>query len=416
MTAENKHQAEATHQPGLRAQEKPAVLPTPVAPKTEERTPPKALHAVDAPKTVEGPTPVPTSVPVKPQVAVDTHVHKRNADHTPEHTEATKKQEESGVKPSDFVRTPENDKKVKETDSAHISIAPAKKEEKVDTAVKVAIENKETVESCGNSCTKEHQHHKRGATTSHPTATEVAAKIPVVPAVHVDSKDEKRPVANAPTTAKPISKREDVTTAAPHHLAPTSVHSSFSHTWTRPQANPAAEVHKEHEQVPAASDNKPVIAVIDPLKPVHDAKVPVSTTVAPSTTAAIGHRVRRGLDETEEQDQPKEPKPTKAWWRSLDLNKREDVKKAPESTSVAAKDQKKPIEPTPITVTKDKKVTQKRETNDKVEEKKPSGGVPVTSTQKPSRPSEQSQPEFDNTPPQFVHPVPVAQILGQKQA
>lgn len=419
------HTDAAVHEP---THDKPAVVPAPHLDKADPQPPsPVASYG----QHIEGPTPV------------SVH-HKREADH---HEEAKKKDEEKKLaQPSDFkrttgdVKTTHGDVATAKRESVHL-----KEEEKPQGHAKVPTEHLHHDSPCDSACAKKHDHQHKREAASNPATTEVNTKVTVVHAkltkeTSVENKEKK--TEEGFTTAKAIVKREDSTTekvpasttaAHSHHLAPTAVHSSFSHTWTRPQSSPAVEAQKDEEKVPAASDFKPVVATIDPFKPfsnqAHASSTTSSTTTtaAPSTTHAAGHRVRRGNDETEEQDQEKEPKPTKPWWRSLSLNKKEEAeeKKKPENAAPVVRHDdalKKPVPVVPSVavaeVDKKDKVTQKRETVTKDAEeqqqqkKQPADG---TSTQKPNRQLEQGPTEFDNKPPQFIHPVPVAQILGQKQ-
>lgn len=315
-------------------------------------------------KTIQGPTTVaaPTTVKVQPAV-VHEHKTKRSADHTAEHTKAT----EELKKTADQEKTKED----------QVIAAGAKKPE----------EFKRT-----NAEVSRKPLSKRESDS---------VKVQDRPQVNVKPVEEQKTTEKAPAS----------TTASYQHLSPTSVHTSFSNTWTRPQAQaqPAVVAQKDQDKVPAASDNKPILATIDPLKPVNDAKTSTTTVAPSSSTTSAGHihRSRRGVDETEAQDEPKDPKPTKAWWRSLDLNKKEKEEVKPEVVSAQLKETKKPVEL--IDAQKDK-ANHKRET---VEADKTSTAAPI---QKPNRQSEPLQSEVDNKPPQFVRPVPVAQVLGHKEA
>lgn len=381
--------------------------------------------------TVASPAKVQPDTPAKITTNAQTAIHrnKRSADHNPVHTlEENKKKDDEKVN-HEHKLTSED---VKQSKISHSIVAkreniPAKADQNQEPLIHVPAEQTHKYDTHRDE--DDHKQEKRGIPTPTPVSD---LKVKPVPAtVHQHVTKEALAVENKPKkidenlNSKPIVKREDVTTEtapastthAAHHLVPTAVHSTFSQTWTRPQAHPA-EVEKTDDKVPAASDNKPVLASIDPFKAVQNEKfttTTTTTTVAPSTTAASHIRVRRGNDETESQEEPKEPKPTKAWWRSLDFNSKKDEEKKPETSTVAHKDvvtQKSVVAAPSSVLTKDK-VTQKREANDS--DKKTTTVSPSTTTNK-NRQSDLSAPEYDTKPPQFVHPVPVSQILGQKQA
>lgn len=352
---------------------------------------------------VASPAKVQPDTPAKITTNAQTAIHrnKRSAEHNPVHTlEENKKKDDEKVN-NEHKLTSED---VKQSKISHTIVAHRDADE--------------------------HKQEKRGVPTSTPVSD--LKEKPVPATVHQHVTKEALAVENKPKkidenlNSKPIVKREDVTTEsaptstthAAHHLVPTAVHSTFSQTWTRPQAH-AAETEKADDKVPAASDNKPVLATIDPFKPVQNVKFTTTTTtstVAPSTTAASHIRVRRGKDETESQEEPKEPKPTKAWWRSLDFNSKKEEEKKPETSTVAHKEvvTQKPVVAAPSSALTKDKVTQKREANDS--DKKTTTVSPSTTTTNKNRQSDLSAPEYDTKPPQFVHPVPVSQILGQKQA
>lgn len=417
-------------------------------------------------KPIEGPTTVSTPTNVKTSAGLTVHQHtKRSAEHVPEHKEenkkedATKPEEDSHVhiapvrhdelkRTRDEVKRPYSVAQVEKRDTESVKV-----QDKPQVNIKPTIthpadknEDKKTINptpSCNtHECHNADHHHKREATSA-PTNDQINVKATSSPipaqAVH-DSfaaheqhqQQQQQHHISEKTTSKPIAKRESVTTestssspavvtSAPHHhLHPTLVHSTFSQTWTRPQAVPEAD------KAVAASENKPTVADVSAVKPVHaihETKEGTSTTAAPSSTTSAGHRVRRGVDQTEEQDGPTSPKPTKAWWRSLEFNKKEEK---PEAKTDVPKVEDKKINKEEVKKDEVKKEDSKtapavvaaslkkdkRETQEKTSDVTAAPAV----NQKQTRPAEQLPYEDDNKPPHFVRPVPVSQILGKEQA
>lgn len=225
--------------------------------------------------------------------------------------------------------------------------------------------------------------------------------LPQIPAVHDHTISE----------SEAASEKTDVTTAK-YHLAPTAVHSSFSHTWTHPGL-----IANKEEKTAAASDSHPVVAVAtSDVKPVaaEASKENVASTSTTTTTTEGSARHRRGVDQYEAQDQPTTAKATTAWWRSINFDKEAPKEKAAaEPTTAPAK---------PAVAVKKVDTDQEKHKRETAEEQKPSTSTTSsssaqqvsTTTVKYVRPAE-SEPVYDNVPPTFVHPVPVAQILGNKK-